>query len=140
MSQIIDFDRKGNLIRFYTGKNGQQWGDDWNDAPYDCNAGTVYDEYVDGHYDLYAPFDWEVLEPCDGVLNCRYSKEDMITRRTACLLLVPPRLLNGRLFISSFNEFVATDGAIKVYFGDDPQQVMEDIADEVGKSIDYEVF
>ena len=22
----------------------EQWGDDWNDAPYDCNAGVPYDE------------------------------------------------------------------------------------------------
>lgn len=38
MGQIIDFKRKGNMVRFYIGKNGEQWGDDWNDAPYDCNA------------------------------------------------------------------------------------------------------
>lgn len=31
--QVIDFDRKGNVIRFFLGKNGKQWGDVWNDAP-----------------------------------------------------------------------------------------------------------
>lgn len=25
----------------------KQWGDDWNDAPYDCNAGEPYDDYYD---------------------------------------------------------------------------------------------
>lgn len=41
--QIIDMEKKGNVVRFYLGENGKQWGDDWNDAPYDCNAGTVYE-------------------------------------------------------------------------------------------------
>jgi len=31
--QVIDFDRKGNVVRFFLGKNGKQWGDVWNDAP-----------------------------------------------------------------------------------------------------------
>ena len=25
----------------------EQWGDDWNDAPYDCNAGDPYDDVID---------------------------------------------------------------------------------------------
>lgn len=25
----------------------EQWGDDWNDAPYDCNAGCPYDDVTD---------------------------------------------------------------------------------------------
>lgn len=25
----------------------EQWGDDWNDAPYDCNAGEPYDDVTD---------------------------------------------------------------------------------------------
>ena len=40
--EIIDFERKGNVVRFYLGKNGEQWGDDWDDAPYEHNAGKVY--------------------------------------------------------------------------------------------------
>lgn len=31
--QIIDFDRKGNVVRFYIGKNAREaTGDDWDDA------------------------------------------------------------------------------------------------------------
>lgn len=25
-NEIIDFEKKGNLVRFYLGKNGKQWG------------------------------------------------------------------------------------------------------------------
>lgn len=37
------------------------WGDDWNDAPHDCNAGTPYDDYYkvafDGPFEVqYKPY------------------------------------------------------------------------------------
>ena len=34
--KVIDFERKGNVIRFYLGKDDltEWWGDDWNDTPY----------------------------------------------------------------------------------------------------------
>ena len=46
--KIIDFDKKGNVVRFYLGEDvcNDYWGDDWNDAPYEHNAGTVYNRYV----------------------------------------------------------------------------------------------
>jgi hypothetical protein len=37
---------KGQWAYFTTQKISEQWGDDWNDAPYEYNAGTPY-EYVD---------------------------------------------------------------------------------------------
>ena len=30
--EIIDFEQKGNCVRFYLGKNGDQFGDDWDSA------------------------------------------------------------------------------------------------------------
>ena len=80
--KIIDFEKKGNLVRFWLGDDNctDYWGDDWDDAPYDCNAGTVYDEFIKGYKDICFPFDWIVVEPCDGVCNCNYSKEDKIGR------------------------------------------------------------
>lgn len=32
----------GRTAYFTTRAPADQWGDDWNDAPYDCNAGTPY--------------------------------------------------------------------------------------------------
>ena len=47
--KIIDFERKGNIVRFYLGdvnnSNGY-YGDDWDDVPYEHNAGKVYEQYV----------------------------------------------------------------------------------------------
>ena len=77
--KIIDFARKGNLVRFFLGADDclDYTGDDWNDAPYDCNAENVYEEYVTGYRDIGFQFDSLVLEPCDGFLNTPYSKDDM---------------------------------------------------------------
>ena len=41
--KIIDFDKKGNVVRFYLGPTNKNdyWGDDWSDKPYEENAGSV---------------------------------------------------------------------------------------------------
>jgi hypothetical protein len=90
MKQIIDFERKGNVIRFFLGENGKQWGDDWDDAPYEHNAGTVYNEFVSDIKDVMVPFDWEVSEPSGDFLNSPYSKQDFMRRNVACLTLKKP--------------------------------------------------
>ena len=118
--QIIDMERKGNLVRFFLGENGKQWGDDWDDSPYDCNAGTVYDEYVKAVKDVGFPFDSIVLEPCDGKLNCEYCKKDMIRRRIPCLIVVPPEAAEE--FSWKDNDFyfwVGNESVKKFYFGDE---------------------
>ena len=65
--KIIDFEKKGNLVRFWLGTDdcSDYWGDDWDDAPYEHNAGYVYSEYVTGYIDYVFPFETLVLEPCD---------------------------------------------------------------------------
>lgn len=35
--QIIDMEKKGNVVRFYLGENGKQWGDELN-----VNAESLY--------------------------------------------------------------------------------------------------
>ena len=127
MGQIIDCERKGNMIRFYIGKvkNGEQWGDDWDDRPYDCNAEQVYDEYVDHYVDMYTSFDNLVLEPCDGYYNCPYSKEDMIKRKVPCIIVVPAKIAEGTWNDDDFKYWVGADGVGKVYFGDDEESVLK---------------
>lgn len=78
--QIIDWECKGNLIKLYLGKNGEQWGDDWDDAPYDCNAGEVYNRYVEKVKYFYIPWKYWVFEP-DNFLDVYIAKEDLIKRR-----------------------------------------------------------
>lgn len=119
--KIIDFDRKGNVVRFYLGADdcNDYWGDDWNDSPYDCNAGPVYDEYIADFRDIAFDFDDVVLEPCNGVLNCYYSKEDMKNRKVPCLIVVPKEVIDDSWDWDNFARWVGADGIQKFYFGDE---------------------
>jgi len=81
--KIIDFKKKGNMVKFYLGQDDlEKWhGDDWNDTPYEHNAGTVYEEFVSGERVMVFGFDDVVFEPADGELNSPYCKVDMFARR-----------------------------------------------------------
>ena len=121
--QIIDIQKKGNVVRFILGENGEQWGDDWDDVPYEHNAGDVYGQYVKVTKDIAFPFDDLVLEPCDGVNCSRYCKQDMIKRKVPCLIVVPGELYKEDFFIhESFNHWVGADGIKKYYFGDEMEE------------------
>jgi len=118
--KIIDFKRKGNVVRFFLGKDDltEWWGDDWDDAPYEHNAGEVYDEYVSGYQDVVFPFDMMVSEPSDGTINSWVSKEDMIKRKTPCIIVVPKAVAEESWWDDTFARWVGADGVIKFYFGD----------------------
>ena len=75
--KIIDWECKGNVVRLYLGrpKLKDWWGDDWDDRPYEHNAGRVYDEFISGYIDIAFSFDCEVDEPCEGVDNSQYCKD-----------------------------------------------------------------
>lgn len=142
--QIIDFERKGNVVRFYLGEKTEDWGwtrsnytrpdgsipdwlkpsdkyygDDWDDRPYEHNAGRVYDEFIKGYIDMAFNFDDLVLEPCDGEFNSSWSKEDMVARRIPCLIIVPKEL-HKDLFRDNFIDWAGSDDyrIKKYYFGD----------------------
>lgn len=114
--KIIDFATKGNVIRFYLGENSctDYWGDDWNDAPYEHNAGKVYDEYIKQVYDIKIPYDYDVLEPCSGMLNSFYSKEDMKKEKVPCIVIYKPEEDDYGGW--DFNRCVADKNCIKIYF------------------------
>ena len=119
--QIIDFARKGNVVRFYLGhRELESWhGDDWDDTPYEHNAGQVYDEFVCGTRDIAFPFDSAVLEPCCGHMNSNWSKEDMVARRVPCIIVVPPHLLAEASWKDDdFDYWVGAAGVQRYYFGD----------------------
>lgn len=111
--KIIDIARKGNVVRFYLGEKTAEWGwanpdfkdsagktpewlkpsdayygDDWDDVPYEHNAGPVYDEFVKGVQDKSYPFDSMILEPNDGELNPSYCMDDFVERKAPRLLIV----------------------------------------------------
>ena len=123
MKNIIDWARKGNVVRFYLGSETDGWGwlnpddeeakelfkydkesmeaslgrkpygDDWDDAPYESNAGPVYDRFVKGHKDVAFGYDTIVLEPSDGVLNSKYSKEGLQDGNAPIIIAIEPKAL-----------------------------------------------
>lgn len=71
----------GSFAYFTTQELSEQWGDDWNDAPYEHNAGTPYE-----WSESYKAAKWEILKvafegsfrtPDSGVENSRYSVQDI---------------------------------------------------------------
>lgn len=66
---------------------GRQWGDDWNDAPYEHNAGDPYG--MDGHRLEVVAFEARLDTPADCVgPNSRYSVE-MINAGAIAWLTTP---------------------------------------------------
>lgn len=122
--KIIDFDKKGNLVRFWLGADdcSDYWGDDWDDAPYEHNAGCVYSEYVIGHVDYVFPFETLVLEPCDDWHyrdNTPYCKDDMKKKMCPCIVAVSKQALE-QSYEDTFQFWATSDipGVKKFFFGD----------------------
>lgn len=167
--KIIDIDSKGNAIRFYLGektdengwlntnvtkerpdldwsvyKNKDYFGDDWDDAPYEHNAGRVYNEYIKDYADVAFDFDDLILFPtCDNISydspdkQRGFTKEDMIKRKVPAMVVVPKSVLkenNLHSWALSFNSACLLEDSIKYYFGDDfvnqgEQHTTQDILD-----------
>lgn len=77
--KIIDVGSKGNVLRVYFGEDSlgkDYYGDDWDDRPYESNAGSVYDEFISAYIDIYIPFSYSVKEACDTFYNSPFCKDD----------------------------------------------------------------
>ena len=127
--KIIDFDKKGNVVRFYLGDDNcnDYWGDDWNDTPYEHNAGSVYDRYITKYIDVYFPFDSLVLEPQDdwrNNCNSHYSKEDMKKGYVPCIIVVPSELA-GETYDDTFGYWIGSKNIEKFYFNDSEQKLKD---------------
>ena len=142
--EIIDFAKKGNAIRFYLGKNGHQYGDDWDDYSYEHNAGGVYDEFIMGYKDITFPYDYMVLEPSDcGGYESRLCKNDFVQRKAPCIIVVPKEIWNDEYDyqweVDDYRMWVGanTPGIIKYYFGTEmePDVIIEPQEDVNDKDI-----
>lgn len=159
--KVIDIGRKGNLVRFYLGKKEDKWGwtnpnykdsrgktpdwlkpsdiyygDDWNDAPYDCNAAPVYDEFIKGYVDIAFDFECQVLEPLIPDTHKHWSKDDMRDRKVPCLIILAagyeyPETYykpdeNGN-YVPTFDFLTALEDnkVAKIYFGDNIQKILD---------------
>lgn len=117
--KIIDFEKKGNVVRFYLGKDDDEdyRGDDWNDIPYEHNAGKVYQEHIVGYRDIAFPFEFAVLEPKDPEWqnNSRWCKDDMKARKVPCIIAIENP---DDWHDDEFDYFLGDEKAVKFYFGD----------------------
>ena len=132
--KIIDFKRKGNVVRFYLGKDSlKDWyGDDWDDVPYEHNAEQVYSAFVSDIADIAFPFESLVLEPQDDWHNhgnSEYCKNDMVARKVPCIIVVPGNLVED--YSEEFYHYVLMDGVTKIYFGDNIENVKNMIKKEI---------
>ncbi len=81
---------------WFTSDFDHQWGDDFDDRPYEHNAGEPYDswsELIEDNEDVskrkfihhpieletlyFETNDWSERRPCDGYLNSPYSVDDI---------------------------------------------------------------
>ena len=123
--KIIDFEKRGNVIRFYCGKDNcdDYWGDDWNDRPYEHNAERVYSEYIEEYIDVAVDMDYHVMEPADDWRynnNTPFSKEDMKKRSVPCIIVVPE---DDSYVSEEFNRYAVSDNVDKIYFGDSTEKL-----------------
>lgn len=85
--KILDFELFGNIVKLYLGETVEGiFGDDWNDTPYEHNAGCVYDKFYTKTVELAFPLSITVFEPCYGYSNSPYCKNDMLFRKIPCLV------------------------------------------------------
>ena len=92
------------------------------------DPGIVYERFVIDTLDLAIPFDSLVIEPCNGVVNCGYSKEDMKVRRVPCLLIVPASVTEGKEWVGEdFQYWIGNAQAFRIYFGDDINKIKESL-------------
>lgn len=69
---------------WFTNNLTKQWGDDWDDAPYEHNAGDPYDHHDDATPVMYI-VNGDYILPDDGYLNSPYSVESINRRAVAWL-------------------------------------------------------
>ena len=124
--KIIDIDKCGNAVRFYLTKDevclNEYWGDDWDDRPYEHNAGRVYGNYVDKVVDVFYHFDTFVTEASDDWHyggNSPYCKEDFKDRKAPCLIVYEKN--EDEKYYHSTPEYsflLGDERALKIYYGD----------------------
>ena len=150
--KIIDFKKKGNVIRFLLGEKEFKWGwtnfrltdartvlmpskryygDDWNDISYEDNAGEVYHQFVKAAMDIYIPYDYLVLEPADSETRSGICKDDLAAKKYPCILIIPKELTEDNY--STDYKYWATRAdkeIIKVFFEDSIEKLSKSFFSE----------
>lgn len=76
--KVIDIQVKGNLVNFLLGEDNctDYYGDDWNDVPWQDNAGQVYDEFVKEEMLVAFAWGYNITDHLHGE-HTFYSLEDL---------------------------------------------------------------
>lgn len=128
--KIIDFKIKGNQIKFFLGRDGctEYKGDDWDNYPYEDDAGPVYDVYITGYFVKTFDFDDIVVEPsdCDWDRDSRCCKNDMKERKIPCVCVLPEKY-KDECASDTFLSVMGCEHSIKYFFGDIIDETKENI-------------
>ena len=113
--KLIDYELFGNVVRFYVGAEDltDWYGDDWDDRPFEDNAGSVYDEYVTGYIDVAWNGDFVVSEPA----GLYFSKDDMKARKIP-MVAVAPILPDTYRWEYDYKTVVSSPNVARFYMGD----------------------
>lgn len=104
---------------WFTSHFHEEWGDDWDDAPYEHNAGPPYGYHhsktgdVVNHYVTKVAFDGPFDQPCSDHVNSHYSVATINAGAVGWLTVWPPRpggSLFGGASLGAFIEFVEAAG------------------------------
>lgn len=132
--KIIDIIKNGNVVRYFLASDHklieESWGDDWDDRPYEHNAGRVYNEYVEKIVDVFYPFDTMVQEPSEDWHyggNSPFSKWDF-KKGKAPRLIISPQSEEEKYFgiIQDYSLLAIDDNTTKIYYGDNITEALED--------------
>lgn len=111
--KIIDFNRKGNLVRFILGRDdcNDYDGIFWGSSPYD-KIFSVYTKYEIGYVDVCFPFNYSVTEPSCSDGSRFWSKDDMKHGIVPCIVAVSDSDL------TNFITCLCNACAERIYFND----------------------
>ena len=99
----------------------KQWGDDWDDTPYEHNAGSPYRPREGESWEI-IKIAWEgpFITPDDGVINSRYSVQtinrgDIAWLRPVAWSKEPSRPILAGTTLREFTDYMISVGGM-IYF------------------------
>lgn len=121
MRKVIDFEKYGNVVRFIMGDADlENWGgDDWNDSPYEDNAGSVYDQYEMGQpIEVAWGGNYLVKQP----IGIGASKDGMKNRTYPMIVVLKTQPEDG-WYSDSYIRVVSNEKAVRFYMGMDEEDL-----------------